>query len=93
MRSTTLALITSALLALCGAATASADASWLTTDASSALQQHNDKVSSQFHERLRYALPDGTLRVMVALDRRDAEVEAFAAAFPDVVARLRALRG
>ncbi|HEV2813084.1 MAG TPA: S8 family serine peptidase [Solirubrobacteraceae bacterium] len=79
MRPTTLALITAALLALCGTATATANAAWLTPAASSALQQHSGKVSSQFHERLRYALPDGTLRVMVVTERRDAQVEGFVA--------------
>jgi subtilisin family serine protease len=75
MRSTFPALLAAALLALGGASTAHADGSWLTADAASSLQQHRDKVSSQFEERLRYVLPDGTLRVMVVTERRDQQVE------------------
>lgn len=77
MRSTTLLLLTAALLALGGASTA--HAAWLTPAASSALEQHRDKVSVEFQERLRYALPDGTLRVMVATERRDARIQGFVA--------------
>ncbi|HEX2088264.1 MAG TPA: S8 family serine peptidase [Solirubrobacteraceae bacterium] len=79
MRPTILAVLTAALLALGGTATAHADSSWLTADAASAVERHDAKVPAEFHERLRYALPDGTLRVMVVTERRDAQVEGFVA--------------
>jgi subtilisin family serine protease len=80
MRPTILALTAAALIALAGASSANAaDTSWLTSAASSALQQHADKVPAEFNDRLKYALPDGTLRVMVATQRRDAQVEGFVA--------------
>ncbi len=43
------------------------------------MQQHDAKIPAEFGERLRYALPDGTLQVMVAAERRDAQVEQFVA--------------
>ncbi len=48
------------------------------TAAREALADHPDKVPPEFHERLQHALPDGTLRVMVALTDRDPATEAFA---------------
>ncbi|HET7482972.1 MAG TPA: S8 family serine peptidase, partial [Actinomycetota bacterium] len=42
-----------------------------------AIDAHRDKIPVEFFDRLKYALPDGTLRVMVALDHRDAAVESF----------------
>jgi subtilisin family serine protease len=74
MRSTILALTTAALLALGGATTAHASISF-----QSAAAAHESKVPTEFNERLRYALPDGTLRVMVVTERRDAQVESFVA--------------
>jgi subtilisin family serine protease len=41
----------------------------------SATKGHSAKVPSAFGQRLRYALPDGTLRVMVATGRRTATLE------------------
>jgi subtilisin family serine protease len=46
-------------------------------DWNAAVGVHRAKVPAEFGERLGYALPDGTLRVMVALDRRDAATKAF----------------
>ncbi|HEV3000820.1 MAG TPA: S8 family serine peptidase [Solirubrobacteraceae bacterium] len=77
MRSTTAALLAAALLALAG--TSTAHASWLTAGATSAVQANANKVPAEFGDRLQYALPDGTLRVMVATERRDAQVEDFVA--------------
>ena len=74
MRATTLALITAALLTLGGAASAHADTSF-----QAAAAGHGNKLPAEFDERLKYALPDGTLRVIVAAERRDAVVEAFVA--------------
>ena len=74
MRPTILALAAAALLALGGAATANASLSF-----QAAATGHDAKVPPEFEERLRYALPDGTLRVMVATERRDAQVERFVA--------------
>jgi subtilisin family serine protease len=42
-----------------------------------ALAQHDAKIPAEFRDRLKWALPDGTLRVMVALAGRDAAAEAF----------------
>lgn len=42
-----------------------------------ALAAHPDKIPAEFRERLRWTLPDGTLRVMVALDARNADEETF----------------
>ena len=42
-----------------------------------ALAVHRDKIPAEFRDRLRWTLPDGTLRVMVALQGRDSTVEAF----------------
>jgi serine protease AprX len=74
MRATTLALITAALLALGGVSTAHADGSF-----QAAAAGHAAKVPAEFGERLKHALPDGTLRVMVVTERRDARVESFVA--------------
>jgi subtilisin family serine protease len=74
MRPTTLALLAAALLALGGASTAHADSSF-----QAAAAGHGNKIPAEFDERLKYALPDGTLRVMVAAERRDAVVESFVA--------------
>jgi subtilisin family serine protease len=74
MRSTTLALLTAVLLALGGASAAHADTSF-----EAAAAGHGAKVPAEFTERLRYVLPDGTLRVMVVTERRDAQVEGFVA--------------
>ena len=74
MRSTTLALITAALLALGGAGSAHADISF-----QAAAAGYGNKVPAEFAERLKYTLPDGTLRVMVVTERRDALVESFVA--------------
>src|SRR5687767_13013040 len=43
----------------------------------SALAENADKIPSEFRERLRWTMSDGTLRVMVALELRNADVEAF----------------
>ncbi len=42
------------------------------------LQRNTHKVPIEFHDRLQYALPDGLLRVMVALTDRAPETDAFA---------------
>ena len=42
-----------------------------------ALSEHSEKIPVEFEERLRWTLPDGTLRVMVALSGRNAETESF----------------
>jgi serine protease AprX len=69
-----LALLT-ILLALLLVPTASAATS---ADWTGAVAGAPEKVSAEFDERLRYVLPDGTLRVMVSTGSRDAGVEAFA---------------
>ena len=67
-------LLTLLALILAPAASAATRADW-----TGAVAGHAEKIPAEFEERLRFALPDGTLRVIVALERRDAEVEAFAA--------------
>ena len=72
-----------ALASAAPAAQASSDG-WLSsgTDPAAvvaALETHRDKVPVEFEERLRYALPDGTLRVMLVAADRDAPTEAFVA--------------
>lgn len=42
-----------------------------------ALASNQQKIPAEFRERLRWTLPDGTLRVMVALAGRNSDVEAF----------------
>ena len=75
MRSPITALLAAALIALAGATSAHASVSAF----ESAAAGHGNKVPAEFSERLRYALPDGTLRVIVATERRDAIVESFVA--------------
>ncbi|HEX8208043.1 MAG TPA: S8 family serine peptidase [Solirubrobacteraceae bacterium] len=74
MRSTTLALISAALLSLGAASTAHAATSF-----QAAATGYGSKLPAEFDQRLKYALPDGTLRVIVATERRDAVVESFVA--------------
>jgi serine protease AprX len=66
------------------AAQATTPAGWLSSGSDpsavlAALDAHRDKVPAEFNERLEYALPDGTLRVMLVAERRDAATEALAA--------------
>jgi len=42
-----------------------------------AMSDHTQKTPPEFAARLKYALADGALRVMVALNSRDASIEAF----------------
>ena len=42
-----------------------------------ALARHDAKIPAEFRERLKWTMPDGTIRVMVALAGRDSAVEAF----------------
>jgi serine protease AprX len=66
------------------AAQAGTSTGWLSSGSDpaavvAALEAHRDKVPAEFNERLKYALPDGTLRVMLVAERRDAATEALAA--------------
>jgi subtilisin family serine protease len=58
---------------------ASASASWLTPAATTALQAHRDKVPSEFEAWTRYALDDGTLRVLVTVRDRDKVLQGWVA--------------
>ena len=74
-RGTFVALV-AALVALgCAPAAQAGESQWR-----QAVAEHTGKVPAAFDERLRYALPDGTLRVMVALADRDAATESLVAA-------------
>ena len=61
-------------LAAPAAGAASTPVDWL-----AAVDAHRDKVPVEFEERLRYLLPDGTLRVMLVAAKRDAATETLAA--------------
>ena len=52
---------------------------WVTDSLADELAAHPDKIPAEFRERLRWVMPDGTLRVMVALQIRDADAETFIA--------------
>ena len=70
------------LLAPASGASASVNTGWLTTGSDparvlQAVSSHNDKLPLEFSERLQYAQPDGTLRVMVALGGRNPSIDRF----------------
>lgn len=47
------------------------------TTLATSIARHPEKIPAEFQDRLKYALPDGTIQVMVALNKRDVRIERF----------------